>query len=86
MKEVPTNLALTLYAKQGFNMVKKIKEFYRELRCHHCRRLICYEYILEGRILFICPRCGEKNIFHFKHRASVKNGIVTTGANEVNNN
>lgn len=40
---------------------------YRELRCDHCRKLICFEYIFAGRIAFVCPRCGETSTFNFKH-------------------
>jgi len=40
---------------------------YRELRCPHCRKLICNEYIFAGRIAFSCARCGETSTFTFKH-------------------
>lgn len=53
----------------------------RELRCHGCRKLICYEYIFDGRIEFQCPRCSFNNIFNFKHRknATVKKVDVKQG-------
>lgn len=40
---------------------------YREVRCPHCRKLICYEYVFAGRIAFNCPRCGEFIEIDFKH-------------------
>lgn len=40
---------------------------YREIRCSCCRKLLGYEYVYAGRLLFICPRCGEKTAFEFKH-------------------
>lgn len=52
---------------------EKPRDFYRELRCNGCRLLICFEYIFDGYIKFICPRCEEENNFHFKHRKSAKN-------------
>lgn len=51
----------------------KPRDFYRELRCNGCRLLICFEYVFDGYIKYICPRCGEENNFHFKHRKSAKN-------------
>lgn len=50
--------------------MKHNDRIYRELRCQNCRKLICYEYIYAGRILFICPRCNEENVFTFKHYKS----------------
>lgn len=43
-------------------------EYYRELRCAHCRRLICWEYITAGRVKYECARCGEASYFKFSHR------------------
>lgn len=37
----------------------------RELRCSKCRKLIIYENSIKGVLIFICPRCGETNIFRF---------------------
>lgn len=37
----------------------------RELRCSKCRKLIIYENSIKGILIFICPRCGETNIFKF---------------------
>lgn len=44
-------------------------EYFRELRCKNdsCRKLFCFEYILAGRISFICERCGETSIYHFRY-------------------
>lgn len=40
---------------------------YRELRCPApCRKLICYEYVHNGRIAVQCPRCGKFTNFDFK--------------------
>lgn len=47
--------------------MKHNDKIYRELRCQHCRKLICYEYIYAGRIMYKCPRCNEENVFTFKH-------------------
>ena len=41
-------------------------KIYRELRCPHCRKLICYEYVHTGRVAFQCPRCGKFSNFNFK--------------------
>lgn len=60
-------------------MTDRISEFYRELRCDACRKLICFEYIFDGWVKFICPRCGETTEFHFKHRRSAKNDSVKSG-------
>lgn len=46
---------------------------YRELRCVNCRKLICYEYIFAGRIVYLCPRCGHNNNFNFKHLPTKEN-------------
>lgn len=40
-------------------------EIYRELRCPHCHKLICLEYVHKGRIGFNCPRCGKFSMFTF---------------------
>lgn len=45
-----------------------MSEYYRELRCTGCHKLICLEYIFEGRLKYVCPRCDEVNTFNFKHR------------------
>lgn len=37
----------------------------RELRCGKCRKLIAYENNIKGVLIYICPRCGETNIFRF---------------------
>lgn len=37
----------------------------RELRCGKCRKLIIYENSVRGVLVYICPRCGETNIFRF---------------------
>lgn len=63
-----------------------VRERYRELRCSACRKLICLEYIFDGYIKFICPRCGEDNVFHFKHRRAAKNAIVKPGEQSNINN
>lgn len=44
---------------------------YREVRCSHCRKLICYEYVFAGRLAFTCARCGELTTINFK---SLKTG------------
>lgn len=40
---------------------------YRELRCHACRKLICYEYVAAGRIAFLCSRCDHVSEFNFQY-------------------
>jgi len=37
----------------------------RELRCAKCRKLIIYENSIKGVLIYICPKCGETNIFRF---------------------
>lgn len=69
-----------------FQSPDSVSQFYRELRCSACHRLICYEYIFEGRIKFICPRCKEVNVFQFKHRKSAKNDTVDLGDQDFINN
>lgn len=39
---------------------------YRELRCSYCRKLICYEYIIAGRVAYECPRCKKITTFEFQ--------------------
>lgn len=46
---------------------------YREVRCPHCRKLICYEYVFAGRLAFTCPRCGELSEVNFKHVQTKEN-------------
>lgn len=46
---------------------------YRELRCKACHKMICYEYIFDGRVAFACPRCGELSTYHFKHLPTKEN-------------
>jgi phage FluMu protein Com len=48
-------------------------KLYRELRCHDCRKLICFEYVYAGRVFFDCPRCGTPNEFVFKHLKTTEN-------------
>lgn len=59
-----------------------MSEFYRELRCTACRKLICLEMIFSGRIKFICPRCNEVSVFTFKHRLS-KNDTLPLGGQDL---
>jgi len=48
-------------------------KIYRELRCNNCRKFIIWEYTFAGRSYYKCPRCGEENVFTFKHyRASAE--------------
>lgn len=42
-----------------------VGKFYRELRCPKCRKLICEEYIYQGRVKFTCYRCDEITEFNF---------------------
>lgn len=63
-----------------------MSDFYRELRCASCRKLICLEYVFEGRIKYICPRCGEESVFQFKHRQSAKNDKLASGEQTNINN
>lgn len=48
-------------------------KFYREIRCHNCRKLFGYEFIFAGRLAFACPRCSELNEFSFKHMQTKEN-------------
>lgn len=50
-------------------------KLYRELRCKNdkCRKLICYEYVMAGRIAYICPRCDVLSVFNFKYLKSKEN-------------
>lgn len=54
-------------------MITLNTKVYREVRCVHCRKLICYEYVFAGRLAFVCPRCGELNEVNFKHVQSKEN-------------
>jgi len=54
-------------------MITLNSKVYREVRCVHCRKLICYEYVFAGRIAFACPRCGELNEINFKHVQTKEN-------------
>lgn len=62
---------------------------YRELRCAYCRKLVCFEYIFAGRVVFDCPRCGKSSIFNFKHlptrdaKATIENEF-TIGKSQTN--
>ena len=49
---------------------------YREMRCATCRKLICYEYILAGRIAFACPRCDNLTEFQGKHADTLENRTI----------
>ena len=69
-----TCLVLTLFA--GPDNMQFNKKLYRELRCNHCRKLICYEYIFAGRVYFKCPRCNEDNVFEFKHLKTQDNDNI----------
>jgi phage FluMu protein Com len=46
---------------------------YRELRCHSCRKFICYENIAAGIICYQCPRCGFLNEFNFRYLKTREN-------------
>lgn len=58
---------------------------YREVRCTHCRKLICYEYVFAGRIAFACPRCGELNEVEFKHLKNKENDSIVKTEFTVHN-
>lgn len=45
--------------------LEPIDKFYRELRCPKCHKLICEEFIYQGRIRFNCPRCDEITTYNF---------------------
>ena len=40
-------------------------QFWKEVRCTNCRRLLAMEYIYSGRIMIKC-RCGEMNTITYK--------------------
>lgn len=40
-------------------MIEVNSEFWKEVRCEKCRRLICYEYVFAGRIMYKCPHCNH---------------------------
>ena len=58
---------------------------YREVRCTHCRKLICYEYVFAGRIAFACPRCWELNEIEFKHLKNKENDSIVKKEFTVHN-
>lgn len=45
----------------------------RELRCSNCHKLICHENVVAGVVVYDCPRCKERNVFHFKYLKSNDN-------------
>lgn len=54
--------------------------FYREVRCPNCHKLLGYEYVFAGRLLFNCSRCSEMVVLNFKHIKTKEN--VTAIAEE----
>ena len=48
------------------SMIKQEEKFYRELRCHSCRKLLALEYVFRGRLAIKCPKCGENNVIEYK--------------------
>lgn len=54
-------------------MIELNKEFWKEVRCGNCRRLLAYEYIFNGRLFIKCPHCNEINKIEYK---TPKNLIV----------
>jgi phage FluMu protein Com len=47
-------------------MIKINDKHYRELRCQECRKFAIYEYVVAGRMAFVCPRCGHTSEWVFK--------------------
>ena len=60
-------------------------QFYRELRCKDCHKLILNEYIFAGRVAFNCPRCGELNELSFKHTPTKENTNIVKSEFTVHN-
>lgn len=62
-------------------MITVNQKSYRELRCNHCRKLICLEYITVGRVAYLCPRCKEVNEFNFMYLKTKENtSIIEEGS------
>ena len=47
-------------------MIKINDKHYRELRCQDCRKFAIYEYVVAGRLAYVCPRCGHTSEWEFK--------------------
>lgn len=48
-------------------MIEIKEKKYREIRCPNCRKLLGYEYVVAGRLAFICPRCSQTTDFEMKY-------------------
>lgn len=42
--------------------------FVKELHCKNddCRKLLGYEHVQKGILVFVCPRCNTKSIFRIR--------------------
>lgn len=52
-------------------MIKVEEQFFKEVRCNSCRKLLAYEYIYSGRLMIKCGKCGEMNVIQYKTPASM---------------
>lgn len=66
-------------------MKQNTKRFWRELRCSKCRKLLCYEYIYNGRVNWRCTRCKTENTQVFKTPERIMQEIQKRGENSYNN-
>lgn len=51
-------------------------EFYKEIRCSKCRKLLANEYIFAGRILIKCYNCGEFNKIVYRTPSKLIDKII----------
>mgnify|MGYP000937870973 FL=1 len=57
-------------------MIEANSEFWKEVRCSKCRKLLAYEYIFAGRLLIKCYNCNELNKITYKTPSKILNAII----------
>lgn len=57
-------------------MIEVNQEFWKEIRCSNCRRLLAYEYVFVGRLLFKCPHCNEFTKINYKTPKNILEKVV----------
>jgi len=59
-------------------------ELWKEVRCPHCRALLCYENIHFGRIMHKCKKCGEVSVIRYKTPIGLLKKLIDT--NQIDGN
>lgn len=65
-------------------MIKVNNEYYKEIRCSKCRKLLAHENIYAGRILIKCYHCNTFNKIVYRTPAKLINKIIAQDEKSFN--